>query len=110
MALRASSPQADLGEAVWGDTAADTGVERSRELRGFARAVLGSDDEELEHARASLLESVGAEGFTDAAGVVSFFNAVDRVADATGTFLDPVMQAAADMMLEGVGIERLKAE
>jgi hypothetical protein len=110
MALRASSPQADLGEAVWGDTDADTGVAQSRELSRFALAVIGRDDEELEQARSALQKSIGPEGVADAAGVVAFFNAVDRIADATGTFLDPVMQIAADMMLDGLGLEKLKAE
>jgi alkylhydroperoxidase family enzyme len=110
MALRASSPQADLREAVWGDTDADTGVELSRELRAFAQAAIGRDDNALDDARSALLTLIKPEGVVDAAGVVAFFNAVDRIADATGTFLDPVMQAASDMILEGLGLEKLKAE
>lgn len=110
MALRASSPQADLEEAVWGDADADTGVERSAELRAFAKAAIGREDAKLDETRSLLLAEIGPQAVSDAAGVIAFFNAVDRIADATGTFLDPAMQMAADMMLDGLDLEKLKAE
>jgi len=40
-------------------------------------------------ARGALQEALGAVGLVDAAGVVGLFNAIDRVADATGIPLEP---------------------
>jgi hypothetical protein len=51
--------------------------------------VIGGDDDRLAEARARLSERLGANGLVDAAAVVGFFNAIDRVADATGIPLDP---------------------
>ena len=38
---------------------------------------------------------LGAAGLADAAGVVGLFNAIDRVADATGIPLEPEKAAAS---------------
>lgn len=97
MALRASAHDADLEEAAFGNADAHAGVEFGAELRGFAHAVL--NDEDPASARGILLERLGPEATFDAAGVVAFFNAVDRVADATGTWLDDGMRMGAELLL-----------
>jgi len=40
-------------------------------------------------------KTLGAAGLVDAAGVVGLFNAIDRVADATGIPLEPEKAAAS---------------
>ena len=50
----------------------------------FAEAVLGSDDQHLARAQAKLTEALGADALVDVAAVVGNFNAIDRIADATG--------------------------
>jgi hypothetical protein len=102
MALRASAPDADLEQAAFGDAEASAGVEHGAELRTFARAVLA--DEGVAAARDALVTLVGPEGAFDAAGVVAFFNAVDRVADATGTWLDDGMKMGAELLLKDLDI------
>jgi len=72
----------------------------------FAEAVVGGDDDRLTRARAELSERLGANGLVDAAAVVGFFNAIDRVADATGIPLDPErLEGTADFRAE-LGIDR----
>lgn len=65
------------------------GVPYGAPLIEFAEAVLGDDDAALTHARAALRKNLGDAALVDAAAVVGFFNAIDRVADATGIPLDP---------------------
>jgi hypothetical protein len=74
---------------VLGSVAGDGGIPSGELLVEFAEAVVGGDDERLSHTRAGLSERLGAKGLVDATAVVGFFNAIDRVADATGIPLDP---------------------
>jgi hypothetical protein len=82
-----------------GETAgAGAGVAHAAELVRFAEAVLGSDDAELLRARLALLAAIGPEGFVEAAGVVSNFQRMVRIADATGIPLDaPVELLTQDL-------------
>ena len=72
-----------------GSTAEAGGVPHGALLVEFAEAVLDGDDARLSQARAALLDTIGSNALVDAAAVVGFFNAIDRVADATGIPLDP---------------------
>ena len=49
----------------------------------FAEAVLG-EDQALPGIRAEIRETLGDAALVDAAAIVATFNAIDRVADATG--------------------------
>jgi hypothetical protein len=53
-------------------------------LVSFADAVLGSDDRRLDEIRAAIRSRMGDAALVDAAAIVATFNAIDRVADATG--------------------------
>ncbi len=66
------------------DGGGDSGVPHGRALLDFAEAVVQGTDDEIDRARESLIAAVGEAGFVDAAGVVASFNAVVRIADATG--------------------------
>ena len=66
----------------------DGGIPDGRVLIEFAEAAIGGDDARLNAARGKLLQTLGAAALVDAAGVVATFNAIDRVADATGTPID----------------------
>ncbi|MBV8334873.1 MAG: hypothetical protein JO358_05385 [Alphaproteobacteria bacterium] len=74
-------------EAVTG-TAEGGGVPHGGLLIAFAEAVLGEDDAALAEARDALQAALGPAGLVDAAAVVGLFNAIDRVADATGIPLE----------------------
>jgi hypothetical protein len=59
--------------------------------------VLGAEDAALARARHALAMALGTAGLVDAASVVGLFNAIDRVADATGIPLEPEKaEASAD--------------
>ena len=72
-----------------GAAGADSGVPHGDRLVEFAEAVLADSDEQLLRVRSALRGSLGDAALVDAATVVGFFNAIDRVADATGIPLDP---------------------
>jgi len=74
---------------VLGSVAGDGGIPHGGLLVEFAEAVVDGDDGRLAQARGALNARLCANGMVDAAAVVGFFNAIDRVADATGIPLDP---------------------
>ena len=80
---------------VTGAAEGDGGVPSGDLLIAFAEAVLGEDDRALAPARAALMAALGPPGLGDAAAVVGLFNAIDRVADATGIPLEPEKAAAS---------------
>jgi hypothetical protein len=74
-------------------------------LMRFGETVLLSDGDRLNEIRQELLDTIGPAGLVDAAGVVGLFNAIDRVADATGTPLeDWKASSTADFRAE-IGID-----
>lgn len=53
-------------------------------LVAFAEAVLSGDDRRLAEVREAIRVQMGDAALVDAAAIVATFNAIDRVADATG--------------------------
>ncbi|MBI1775156.1 MAG: hypothetical protein HYR63_07415 [Proteobacteria bacterium] len=89
--LRASSEHS--GESydlslLLGAGEGDGGVPHGRLLVDLAEAALGQDDARLNDLRGKVLNRLGPEALVDAAGVIGLFNAIDRVADATGIPLE----------------------
>ena len=109
MLLRASGVTHDRAydlNAVTGAVQSDAGVPHGRLLVEFAEAVLGEDEEVLNHARAALGAAIGPAGLVDAAAVVGLFNAIDRVADATGIPLEAEkLETSADFRA-ALGVDR----
>jgi len=95
----------DLGIVI-GMASDDGGVPHGRLLVRFADAVLGDDAEALAAARAAVVTALGPAGLADAAAVVGLFNAIDRVADATGIPLEPEKAEASADIRAALGIER----
>jgi hypothetical protein len=62
-------------------------------LLAFTEAVMGDDDARLAREREALCAVLSPAEFVDACGVIAAFNVVDRIADATGIPLDPMLQA-----------------
>ena len=77
-----------------------------RLLVAFADAVLGEDEGALTRAREALAAALGPPGLADAAAVVGLFNAIDRVADATGIPLEPEKAAASADFRAALGLDR----
>ena len=92
--------------AVTGAAQDDGGVPYGRLLVQFAEAVLGENKEALTRARAALYAAIGPAGLADAAGVVGLFNAIDRVADATGIPLETEKAEASADFRAALGIDR----
>jgi hypothetical protein len=114
MLLRVSSDAAgletDMSIVMAEAHAGDGGVPAGGELRAFALATvdaLGPDDPALTAARAALVAAVGEVGFANAAGVVAAFNAITRVADATGTELDDFSEQMAPVLLADLDLSGL---
>jgi alkylhydroperoxidase family enzyme len=105
--LRASGATHDKKydlKAVTG--AADGGVVHGRLLVAFAEAVLGEDDGALTRARDAVMAALGPAELIDAAGVVGLFNAIDRVADATGIPMEPEKAAASADFRAALDLDR----
>jgi hypothetical protein len=95
----------DLG-AVTGAVDGDGGVPHGRLLVAFAEAALGDDDIALMRARGVLQAALGPVGLVDAAAVIGLFNAIDRVADATGIPLEPEKAAASADFRAALDLDR----
>ena len=109
MLLRASGRTYDKTydlAAVTGAVEGDGGVPHGDLLVAFAEAVLGEDDSALARARDALMTALGAPGLIDAAGVVGLFNAIDRVADATGIPLEPEKAMASADFRTALDLDR----
>ncbi|PPR12259.1 MAG: hypothetical protein CFH41_00295 [Alphaproteobacteria bacterium MarineAlpha11_Bin1] len=71
----------------------------------FAEAILGEDRPRLTNARQEILKALGPDAVVDSAGVAALFNAIDRVADATGAPLEAdKAEMSADLRKE-IGID-----
>jgi len=92
--------------AVTGASQGDAGVPHGRLLVEFAEAVLGEDEVALTRARAALSEAIGPAGLVDAAAVVGLFNAIDRVADATGIPLEAERAEVSADLRAALGVDR----
>ena len=80
------------------------GIPNSRELLQLANACLGDDDAALIEARQELVDKMGSAAMIDAVGVISNFQRMVRIADATGIPADGPMQAMSEDLREQLGI------
>jgi hypothetical protein len=83
---------------------ADAGVEHGELLLAFTEAVMRGEPATAE--RESLRAVLSPESFVDVAAVIGSFNVVDRIADATGIPLDPVMVSMSKEVREQLGLAR----
>ena len=67
---------------------------------------MGGDEEALAEARRALLDALGAAALADSCGVAATFNAIDRVADATGIPIDDARIDVTADLREQLGINR----
>jgi hypothetical protein len=73
----------------------------------FGEAMLGSERNRQAAARQSVYRALGPEGLVDAAAIVASFNAVVKIADATGIPLEDYKEAATQDLRTALGLERL---
>jgi hypothetical protein len=85
------------------------GVAHGAELIRFATAVLGDYEAELTAARTAVAHAIGVAALSDTAAVAALFNAIDRVADATGIPLEDEKAAATADFRSAIGIDDFAA-
>jgi hypothetical protein len=93
-------------KAVNGGVADDAGVEHGARLVAFTEAVMGDDPEELVRARTALRAVLTPEAFVDCCAVIGAFNVVDRIADATGIPIDPMMEQLSGVVRRELDLAR----
>ena len=82
------------------------GVPNSRELLQFANACMGVPGFVPDVARPALVDGMGSAAMIDTAGVISNFQRMVRIADATGIPSDGPMQLMSEDLREQLGINR----
>ena len=93
--------------AVLDGDAATIGVPHGELLVEFAEAMLCGDTQRRARARDAIHATLGAAALVDAAAIVASFNAVVKVADASGIPLEDFKaDATADLRAE-LGLEKL---
>jgi hypothetical protein len=110
--LRASGQkdgeEIDLNSVI-GDGGGDVGVAHGDLLLAFSDAVVANDDAELDRLRREVLDVLGEEALVDAAGTVASFNAVVRIADASGIPIDDFKAGPAREILDDLGLQDFSA-
>jgi len=91
------------------EAASTSGVEHGALLIAFAEAMVSGDEATLTHARHAVIEVMSPEAMVDAAGVVSNFERMVRIADATGIPLDARMAALSQEVRDELHLERFMA-
>jgi hypothetical protein len=81
-------------------------VPHAAALIEFGEAMLGNDKNRQAAARQGVYRALGPEGLVDAAEIVASFNAVVKIADATGIPLEDYKEAATQDLRAALGLER----
>jgi hypothetical protein len=92
-----------------GAAVGDCGIPEGTLLIDFAEAILGDDEGRLARARAAILAAMGSAALVDAAAIAGLFNAIDRVADATGAPLEEAKAADTVSLRDAIGIDEFDA-
>ena len=100
--------EVDLTGVVAGADEVDDRVPHGKTLARFAEAVVTGTDNELDQARAAVLEAVGGAGLVDAAAVIGNFERMVRVADASGIPLDETTVEATTELREELSLNAYK--
>lgn len=104
--LRASTADQNAGlraitEGAEGD---DGAVPQSSALLAFAEGVHARDGAKIDAARSTIAEVLGEAAAVDSAAVCAHFDAITRVADATGIQLDAMLERGSEGIREELGL------
>ena len=92
-----------------GAAVGDCGIPEGALLIDFAEAILGDDERRLARARAAIVAAMGSAALVDAAAIAGLFDAIDRVADATGVPLEEAKAADTVSLRDAIGIDEFDA-
>ena len=101
---KATNTEIDL-KALTSEGLGDSGVTNGGLLVNFTEAVLGDAETRLVVARQQLINELGDGGLVDASAVIANYNALDRVADATGIPLEAAKEANTAELRAVLGIK-----
>ena len=96
--------------AILGETDGDVGIPHADILVEFTEAVWGDDDTRLMTARKEIVGVMGEDALVDASGITATFNAIDRVADATGAPLEADKEEMTAGLRKEIGIDAFAAQ
>ena len=82
-----------------------SGVPHAQLLIDFAEAVVTARSDDAAALGGDVAAALGAEGLVDAAGVIATFNAIVRVADASGIPLEQAKREASVDIRAELGID-----
>ncbi len=85
----------------------DGGVRHGAVLVGLVEAMWDGEPGALAAAREAVLDAAGADVLVDAVAVSANFHMMTRVADGTGTPLDPGTDQASEGFRDGLGVNDL---
>ncbi len=104
--LRASTADqsANLHVVTEGAARNDGTVPQAAELLAFAEAVHARDAAGTQAAGQAILSALGEEALVDSAAVCAQFDAITRVADATGVQLDRALEAGSEEIRAELGL------
>jgi hypothetical protein len=88
-----------------GESIESSTVEHAAVLTAYAEGFAANDRYALSESRAAVQSTFGDEGLVDAAATVAIFNAVVRIADATGISLEPYKVDSAADLRQSLGID-----
>ncbi len=91
--------------AVQGSGHGDGSVPAGAELLRFTEASATGDDSALVEARLRLVDAIGQAAMIDTAGIISAFQMMNRISNATGTPLDAPLVAQTEALLPQIGVE-----
>jgi len=90
------------------DGAGDGGVPQGDLLMRFGEAAVGESAAALAAARSQVRDALGEAATIDAAGVIGIFNAVVRIADATGIPLEAYKAEISGDLRRELGIDAFR--
>jgi len=99
----------DLHAVADPERAAACGVAHAAVLLALADTMVGEDEATLARARQRVVADLGPAQLVDAAAVVSNFERMVRIADATGIPLDDPVEIMTSDVRDGLGINRFTA-
>ncbi len=104
--LRASTAdqRTDLLVVTEGAARNDGAVPQAAELLDFAEAVHARDAAATKNARNALASALGEKALVDSAAVCAQFDAITRVADATGVELDRGLESSSQEIRAELGL------
>ena len=111
MLLRASGEHKGeaLGlDAINGEQLDSSGIEAAGLLIRYADTLVGGTESERADLRAEVLGDLGAQALIDCAAVAAVFNAVVRIADATGIPLETYKEEISATLRQELGIDNYR--